>query len=78
MGNRSLGRNDAPVLTIAFYLFIQEPKFDVFIIFFLKRNSEIVQRPLASLRAGLRPFKKNSVDITWLRTSFCGHIIFVV
>ena len=41
----SLGRNDAPVLTVAVYFFIQEPKSLMFLSFFLKRNSEIVQRP---------------------------------
>ena len=50
-------------------------KFDVFIIFLLQRKNEIVQRPWASLRAGLRTLFLSSIESSWLRTSFCANKI---
>ena len=38
VGNRSLGRNDAPVLAVAVYFFIQEPKSLMIYQFFFEKK----------------------------------------
>ena len=56
MGNRSLGRNDAPVLTIAAYFFYpRAKKFDIFIIFLYKEKVRLFKgrEPACGLACGL-------------------------
>ena len=77
MGIRSLGRNDAPVLTVAVYFFIQEPKSLMFLSFILKEIVRWFKGRESAYRLACGLFL-TSIDTTWLRTSFFANKNFLV